>query len=116
MQQARLAASDLLDRGLGRPAQSVDATVRRGADVGVTAGNPDQARQRIEALILAASATGAAGIAASADLPAMTGSSDQASDRQSVGAGEGSPSENDNTDDAERALQMRYDASGRGEE
>jgi hypothetical protein len=50
---AVLALREILDRGLGRSAQSLDVTARRGTDVGAVGGDPDQARARLEALILA---------------------------------------------------------------
>lgn len=56
-QQARLAAEALLDRRLGKPAQAIDLTARR-LDPDAIAGQPDQARAKLEALIADAEAAG----------------------------------------------------------
>jgi hypothetical protein len=49
------ACKELLDRGLGKAPQAIDATIRRGGPDAI-GGQPDAARQRLEALILEAQA------------------------------------------------------------
>jgi hypothetical protein len=105
-QVALAAAKYIVDRVEGKPVAALDVVARRGPDAGVAAGQPDAARRKIEELIAAASATGAA-IAGSAEPPGIIGDTTRASNAESDSLDRGSPSENDTGDEPQRALIAR---------